>query len=132
MAYHEEMASIYKNGGVPAEITTDGEGGTLIAPGPDLTAYIGRLLDKRTQSNSSKRSSGGDMNQNVDPKKQRVEITWWRKFKYYGPSYGINLHNSTKKYPKRKRIKTHDRLWMQWCELITLEIHKDCGEGEVR
>ena len=70
------MASIYKSGGVPTEITTGGGGGTPIAPGPDLAAYISQLLDERTQSNnSSKGSSGGITNQNVDPKKQRVEIT---------------------------------------------------------
>ena len=109
MANQEEMASIYKSGGVLTEITTGGEGGTSIAPGPDLAAYISQLLDERTLSNnSSKGSSGGDTNKKVDAKKQRAEITWWRQFKYYCPSCGVKLHHGAKKYPQRKQMKNHN------------------------
>ena len=76
MANQEEMASIYKNGGVPAEITINGSGAST-AKGPELAAYISQLLEECTQGNnsSSKGFSGGNTNQNVDPRKQQVEIT---------------------------------------------------------
>ena len=153
MVNQEEMASIYKNGDVPVEITTNG-GGTSVASGPDLAAYISQLLDKCTQGtdSSSSGSSGGDTNKNVDPKKQRVEIIWGRQFKYYCHSCGVNLHHgskNSKKCPKQTQMKNHDesvtwhkketprnkdrcdRLWMQWCEPIMLKVHKDCDDGEV-
>ena len=151
MANQEEMASIYKNSGVPTEIATGGEGGASVAPGPDLAAYIRQLLDERAANSSSiKVSSGGDMNRNVDTKKEQVEITWWRQFKYYCPSCCVNLYHGAKKCPCRKHMKGHnesvtqekkesprnkerrDRLWIQWCEPITLKVHKEHEEGEVR
>ena len=103
-------ASIYKNGRVPTEITTGGGGRNLVAPGPDLAAYIAQLLDERTASNnsSSKGSSVGDTNRNVDTKKERVEITWWRQFKYYCQSCGVNLNHGAKKCPQWKQMKGHN------------------------
>ena len=108
MANQEEMASAYKNGGVPAEITTNG--GTSVAPGPDLTAYISQLIDDRTQgnNNSSEGSSGSNTNQNVDPRKLRPAVIWWRQFKFYCPSCGVNLNHGAKNCPEKKRMKSHD------------------------
>ena len=110
MTNQEEMTSIYKNDGVPIEITTGGGRGTSVAPGQDLAAYIRQFLDESTANNncSNKRSSGGDTNRNVDTKKERVEITWWRQFKYYCPSCGVNLHYGARKCPRQKRMKGHD------------------------
>ena len=75
MANQEEMASIYKNSGVLAEITTNG--GASVIPGPNLAALVSQLLDDRTRS--TKGSSGSDTNQNVDPRKLQPTIinTWW-------------------------------------------------------
>ena len=59
MANQGEMASAYKNSGVPTKISTGGGGGMSVAPGTDLTGYIGQILDERKGSNSS-RTTGGD------------------------------------------------------------------------
>ena len=63
---------------------------------------------------------------------------------------GVNLNHGSKGCPKKKRAKNHDQnmtwdkketprnkerrdhLWKQWCGPITMKVHKDCGEGEVR
>ena len=55
MANQGELA-VYKNSGVPTEITTNG--GALVAPGPDLATLVSQLLDDRTRS--TKGSSGSD------------------------------------------------------------------------
>ena len=108
MSNQEEMASIYKNSGVPTEITTDEEGGASVAPGQDLAAYIEQILDERAASSNSSKGTSGDTNRNVDIKKERVEITWWRQFKYYCPSCGVNLHHGAKKCLHRKQMKRHN------------------------
>ena len=87
MANQEEMASICKNSGVPAEITTNG--GALVALGPDLVASVSQLLDDRTRS--TKESSGSDTNQIVDPRKLQPDATWWRQFKFYYHLCRVNL-----------------------------------------
>ena len=111
MANQEEMASEFKNSGVPTKITTGFES---IAPGMDLAAYISRLVDKRTQASSSNKrtsrgTSGGDENQKGDPRKLNPKVTWWRQFKHYCPSCGVNLNHGAKDCPKMKRTKSHDK-----------------------
>ena len=140
------MSSVYKSSGVPAEITTNG--GTSVAPGLDLAALVSQLLDNHTRS--TKGSSGSDINQNVDPRKLRPKVTWWRQFKLYCYLCGVNLNHGSEGCHKKKRMKSHDEnvtwdkketlrnkerrdhLWKQCCEPVTMKICKDCGEGEVR
>ena len=73
-----------------------------------------------------------------------------RQFQYYYPPCGVNLHLGAKKCPQQKQMKghnenvtwekkettrneeLHDRLWIQWCEPITLKVHKEHGEVEIR
>ena len=73
IAKQEEMASAYKNVGVPTEITTNG--GATVEPGPDSAALDSQLLDDCIHS--TKRSSGSDTNQTVDPRKLQPKVTWW-------------------------------------------------------
>ena len=87
MANQEEIASIYKNSGVPTEITTNG--GASVAPGPDLATLVSQLLDDCTRS--TKESSGSDTNQIVDPRKLQPDATWWRQFKFYYHLCRVNL-----------------------------------------
>ena len=118
-----------------------------MVPGADLAALIGKILDDRTLSTQP--SSGSDTNKTVDRKLQ-PEVTWWRQFKYYCPSCGVNLNHPAKKCPKKKRMKNHDEsvtwdkkesprnkdrrdhLWQQWCEPVTMKVRKEKGEGEAR
>ena len=149
MANQEQLAA-YKSGGgggVPTEITTTPGGDASVVPGADLAALIGKILDDRTLS--TQQSSGSDTNKTVDRKLQ-PEVTWWRQFKYYCPSCGVNLNHPAKKCPKKKRMKNHDEsvtwdkkesprnkdrrdhLWQQWCEPVTMKVRKEKGEGEAR
>ena len=105
MANQEEMASAYKNSGVPTKISTGGGGGMSVTPGTDLAGYIGQILDERESSNSS-RTTGGDKSR--DTKKDDNKITWWRQFKYYCPTCGVNLTHSGKKCKSRNKKKDHD------------------------
>ena len=115
-----------------------------MVPGADLAALIDKIIDGRTLS--TQQSSGSDTNKTVDRKLQ-PEVTWWRQFKFYCPSCGVNLNHGVKKCPKKKRIKNHDEnvtwdkketprnndrrdiLWHQWCELVTMKVRKEKGEG---
>ena len=109
MANQEDMTSAYKNGIVPTEITTGGGGG-LVAPGSALAC--GQILDERLLTNASSNSSettSGDTNKNVDTKKEQVAVTWWRQFKYYCPSCGVNLHHGAKKCPTQKQMKGYNK-----------------------
>ena len=103
MANQEEMASVYKNRGVPTEITTT-NGGASVAPGPDLAALVSQLLNYCTRS--TKGTSGSD--RTVDPRKLQPNVTWLRQFKFYCPSCGVNLNHGSKNCPKKKRMKSYD------------------------
>ena len=147
MANQEEMESVYKNSGVPTKINTGGSDGASVAPGSELAVYIGQLLNKRENSHSS-RATDGDTNR--DTKKSSDEITWWRQYKFYCAACGVNLTYGSKKCKSRNQQKDHDKgatwekkesprngnkechdhLWMQWCQLITQKVHKECGEGD--
>ena len=59
MANQEEMASAYKNSGVPTKISTGGGGAMSVTPGTDLARDIRQILDERESSNSS-RTTGDD------------------------------------------------------------------------
>ena len=76
MANQEEMASTYKNSGVPTEITTGGRRSVSVAPGPDLAGYIGQILDEREANSNCGKATSGNTNRIVDTKKEQVEITW--------------------------------------------------------
>ena len=144
MANQEQLAA-YKGGGVPAEITTTPGGGASVAPGPDLAALISKILDDRTHSTQQTGGSDSTVDRKLQP-----EISWWRQFKNYCPSCGVNLNHGAKNCPKKKRLKNHDEkvtwdkkesprnkerrdhLWLQWCEPVTMKVRKEKGEGEAR
>ena len=107
MAKQKEMAAIYKNSGVPTEITTGGGGGMLVTPGPKLAEYIEQVIvDKMLSQASSSKMTSGD-NNSIVPKKECKEIIWWRQFKYYFPSCGVNLTHGAKKSLSRKFKESH-------------------------
>ena len=126
-----------------------------VAPGPDLSVLIGQILDQQEGSNSSRNTggnTGGDTSR--DTRRDNNKITVWRQFKHYCSTCGVNLTHGGKKCKSRNKKKDHDenatwdkkesprnpnpkierrdRLWMQWCESITLKVHKKKGEGESR
>ena len=157
MANQEDMASALRSG-VPNEISVGGGalvapsrgGGASVTPGPELSVLIGQILDQREgrEGSNSSRNTGGNNGGDTS----RDKITWWRQFKHYCPTCGVNLTHGGKKCKSRNKKKDHDktttwdkkesphnsnpkieqrdRLWMQWCELIILKVHKEKGEGE--
>ena len=76
-----------------------------VTPGSYLAGYTGQFLDERENSNSS-RATGGDTSQ--DTKKDNNKVTWWRQFKYYCPTCGVNLTHGANKRKSRNKKKDHD------------------------
>ena len=158
MTNQEDMASHLRSG-VPNEISVGG-GGASVAPSrgggasvtpAELSVLISQALDQREgrDGSNSSRNTGGNNGGNTT----RDTITWWRQFKYYCGTCGVNLTHGGKKCKSRNKKKEHDetatwdkkesprtnpkverrdRLWMQWCEPITLKVHKEKGKGESR